>query len=44
MEEEASMKFFSDQNTSYADILPPHEVSFSPADSQNSRLVPWFRF
>ncbi|KAJ4877151.1 Meiotic recombination protein SPO11-2 [Raphanus sativus] len=26
MEEEASMKFFSDQNTSYADILPPHEA------------------
>ncbi|NP_001288841.1 meiotic recombination protein SPO11-2 [Brassica rapa] len=26
MEEDASMKFFSDQNTSYADILPPREV------------------
>uniref|UniRef100_M4EFW1 Meiotic recombination protein SPO11-2 n=1 Tax=Brassica campestris TaxID=3711 RepID=M4EFW1_BRACM len=26
MEEDASMKFFSDQNTSYADILPPHEA------------------
>ena len=28
MEEDASMKFFSDQNTSYADILPPREVKF----------------
>ncbi|KAL0747694.1 hypothetical protein Bca101_029696 [Brassica carinata] len=26
MEEDASMKFFSDQNTSYADILPPREA------------------
>lgn len=25
----SSMKFFSDQHLSYADIIPPHEVSFA---------------
>lgn len=42
------MKFFSDQYLSYADILPPHEVSFSadyqiPSSSSSSSPL-LFRF